>query len=463
MELTEGKIIFELPVFAFLVAIILSTIIAIYTIRFSASRPAKKGNISIIEPFNQTLITSALESSENPIIITDLSGNIFFANQSFSDLTGYTLPEILGKNPRELIRSGRHSKDFYNNMWNTILSGKSWSGEFINRRKDGRIYHEETSISPVHDSLGQVRYFIAIKKDISQRKDKEIFLQKSEQKFRSIFTNHSAIMMLIDPNSGLIIDANQAAVNFYGYSGDELKTMYIHQINQLDPELLEKQRQNAKQTNKNYFIFPHRLKSGVIRIVEVHSSPIEVDGEVLLFSIVHDITERNQLEEKLRKIAVTDDLTELANRRQFFKLGNIEFARSQRTASELSVIMTDADHFKSVNDQFGHAAGDAALKMIAACFLENLRVYDIPGRIGGEEFGIILPNVEKEKAAEIAERIRISIQNTDVDYNGKTFSITMSFGIADSRTKVENFEKLLQIADEKMYQAKTNGRNQVQA
>ncbi len=112
---------------------------------------------------------AALDAAANAIVITDTSGSIQWVNPAFSQLTGYSAEEALQRNPRELVRSGKHPGDFYRNLWQTILDGKVWHGELINRRKDGSLYHEEQTITPVRNAEGQITHFVAIKQDISQR------------------------------------------------------------------------------------------------------------------------------------------------------------------------------------------------------------------------------------------------------------------------------------------------------
>ena len=124
-------------------------------------------------------------------------------------------------------------------------------------------------------------------------------LNESESRFKQMFENHASPMLLVDPDSGQIIDANQSASQFYGFAIDHLRAMNIHQINRLPKEEIAKERTKARQEERNYFIFPHQLANGNQRMVEVHSSPILIQGEVRLFSIIHDITERIESEKRL--------------------------------------------------------------------------------------------------------------------------------------------------------------------
>jgi PAS domain S-box-containing protein len=124
-------------------------------------------------------------------------------------------------------------------------------------------------------------------------------LRESEERFRKMFERHKAIMLLVEPESGAIVDTNAAAAEFYGYSHETLRGMNIGEINQLTPEEVAAERQRALEEQRNYFVFPHRLASGEIRWVEVSSTPIEAQGKSLLFSIIHDITARKRAEEEI--------------------------------------------------------------------------------------------------------------------------------------------------------------------
>ena len=137
--------------------------------------------------------------------------------------------------------------------------------------------------------------------DITDRKKADAAFQENEARFHAMFKKHGAIMFLIEPDTGQILDANAAAQNFYGYSIETLKQMKIEDINILPPREVAERRAQAARGNLNYFVFPHRLASGEVRTVEVHSSPISLGGKSILFSIIHDITERKKAEERLAR------------------------------------------------------------------------------------------------------------------------------------------------------------------
>ena len=151
-----------------------------------------------------------------------------------------------------------------------------------------------------YDDSGRPVRMIGICTDITERKDAEEILQTSEEQFRAMFEKHDAVMLLINPITGAIIDANNSAACYYGYDRATLMTINISDLNTLDPEQVKAERLHALHDERNTFIFPHRLAGGEIRMVEVNTSPIAHKGQTILFSIIHDITDRIRAEEQLR-------------------------------------------------------------------------------------------------------------------------------------------------------------------
>ncbi len=149
------------------------------------------------------LLSTALEAAVNGVVITDREGSIIWVNPAFTRLTGYSREEVLGQNPR-ILKSGRQPLEFYQAMWQTILSGMPWHGQLINRRKDGSFYTEEMTITPVRATGGDITHFVAIKEDVTERRQVEEALRESEQRFRSLFQDNQAVMLLVDPETGQI-------------------------------------------------------------------------------------------------------------------------------------------------------------------------------------------------------------------------------------------------------------------
>lgn len=178
--------------------------------------------------------------------------------------------------------------------------------------------------------------------------------------------------------------------------------------------------------------------------------------------IAIEITDQKRLEEALINLANTDPLTGLPNRRCFFQNLAKEFDRSYRYARPLSVIGLDLDHFKAINDCHGHAAGDIVLKNTAELVLRSLRTTDMAGRLGGEEFAILMPETGGIMAAEASERLRCMIANSTVhSHGGEPIQVTISIGVTCMRAEDGHPDEMLARADAALYKAKSEGRNRV--
>jgi len=178
--------------------------------------------------------------------------------------------------------------------------------------------------------------------------------------------------------------------------------------------------------------------------------------------LAREIEERKRIQEELQKLARTDPLTGLFNRRHFFEIAEKEFAESVRYDRPLSVIILDLDLFKEINDTHGHLVGDQALIHIAELLLKAIRTPDTAARYGGEEFVVLLPETECDNAMLFAERLRKLVEDSPVKKGSDAIHVTASFGVAGQKNKVEEtLDQLISKADQALYKAKGNGRNQV--
>ncbi len=187
----------------------------------------------------------------------------------------------------------------------------------------------------------------------------------------------------------------------------------------------------------------------------------ELSGRMLARVIKYAI-KRKKMEEKLEKLALTDPLTELYNRRYFFERGWNEYVRARRYEHHLAIIMLDLDFFKKINDNHGHACGDMVLMKVANLFSQSLRDVDLVARFGGEEFIILIPETDHEGVEFVAERIRQEIYDTPMEHNGKNFNISASLGVAFIEDVIGDFETMINQADIALYCAKENGRNRTE-
>ena len=194
------------------------------------------------------------------------------------------------------------------------------------------------------------------------------------------------------------------------------------------------------------------------RIMRLHLTVLSCGRRMLTYN---DVTDLVQTARKLEQLATTDVLTGLNNRRRFLEVGETEWDRFKRYNRPLALLAIDIDHFKVVNDRFGHEAGDNALVELARICQTGRRATDLPARIGGEEFALLLPETSINLAQMVANRLRQQVEDAEFSCDGTPFRITISVGIAGALQSMPNFGALMRRADSALYHAKRLGRNQV--
>jgi len=281
-------------------------------------------------------LSAAVEHSPASIVITDTHGSIEYVNPAFSRLTGYSIEEVLGHNPR-ILKAGDQSDEFYREMWETVTQGHEWRGEFHNKRKDGTLFWEIASISPITDASGLTTHYVAVKENI---------------------------------------------------------------------------------------------------------------------------TERKELQERLEQMAQFDMLTGLPNRRMFLDRLAQTVAVAKRSGQRFGLLFIDLDGFKRMNDLYGHEAGDRVLKTVAARLSACIRISDTAGRIGGDEFTVILGALTHySDAGQVAEKILQALRRPITLPNGQKDSIGSSIGISVFPEDAGDGDGLLATADDAMYEVKRSGKN----
>lgn len=259
--------------------------------------------------------------------------------------------------------------------------------------------------------------------------------------------------MVVTDKRGRIVLTNPAVETILGKSQDEIiMAGFLHLVD--NPEVIRNQL-NAKPGDDK----PDQLEYRGLTL-QLNASTIfsETGTQIGTAALIRDVTEEVRLNKELEKLSTSDALTGLYNRRFLDNRLQIETHRSKRYSAELSIIIFDVDHFKKFNDEHGHSQGDRVLQSIGATLMDAVRDLDLPCRYGGEEFLVILPETSLEGAHKIAERLRVIVENTEVD----GMSVTISLGVASTnKGKLDNPSKLIEIADKALYNAKEDGRNRV--
>ena len=196
-------------------------------------------------------------------------------------------------------------------------------------------------------------------------------------------------------------------------------------------------------------------------VLDVHVAVFPDAKKSAFVLLIRDINEQVDASEKMMHATSCDDLTGLLNRRAFFDKAETELNRWRRSKRPLSVLIIDADHFKSINDRFGHDVGDSVLKALAVAIKRCVRQLDIISRIGGEEFAVLLPYTGIDDAKDLAERVRHCVANLMVEPGELDIALTISVGVAEMNDSVDDMRRLVKAADGALYRAKNAGRNQV--
>jgi len=285
-------------------------------------------------------------------------------------------------------------------------------------------------------------------------------LKQAEDDRRRIF--EASLDMLCSADfDGHLKDLNPAWTHTLGWSMEELKSRpWIEFIVEKDrPATSEANQKLLKGENLVGFENRCTCKDGSIKWLAWSAFPDLQRQRV--FSVIRDITKSKQMEEELRHLATTDPLTGASNRRHFLELAALEVKRSRRHATPFAVMQMDIDHFKSINDSYGHDVGDEVLKNLVECCLRELRETDFFGRFGGEEFVALLPQTDQDGALQVCERLRTQICDMVIRTEKGDLSITVSIGLTMLSGDDLTIDSMLKRADTALYRAKNSGRNQV--
>lgn len=407
---------------------------------------------------NDALYKATFELAAIGIAHISLEGIFIRINPKFSSILGYNEEELIGNNFQLFTHPEDIAKDlqFIKAMTSGEISSITKEKRYFH--KSGKILWASVTASIVQSPDENNRYFIVFVEDITPRKKNEALLIEQERIYQSMFTTNNAIKLLIDPSSGNIIDVNPAACEFYGYPKERFLKMKISDINLLSAEEIKLEMEKAKSKNKTYFQFPHKTAKGEIKTVEVHSGPIEINGTHLLFSIIHDITERHKVEEKLDFLAHHDPLTELPNKIYFNEKLERLLKANKTEKSGFALLLVGLDHFKNINDILSHQAGDELLQKISVKLSHLLRSDETIAKLGGDEYIILLENIKNDRIQTIANRVLRNLAKPFRIRNQDIF-ITASIGISVYPEDGDNAETLIKNADAAMYEAKASGRN----
>lgn len=289
-------------------------------------------------------------------------------------------------------------------------------------------------------------------------------IQASEQRLRAFMETARDGVIVINEH-GIVLEFNHAAEQLFGYDARELlgtpltRLMPAREAGEHDRHVRQSSRDGVRLMGGGRQIVGKRKDGGTFP-AEISVGNMQIDGERIFVGVVRDITTRKEYERQLVALATTDALTQVMNRRSFLEEGNTQHQLALRHGRPLSLMMIDADHFKKVNDTYGHHVGDQVLVRLAQVAQDCLRTTDRLGRIGGEEFAVLMPETGLDQAEAVCQRLLQAVRETEVRTGAdERLKFTVSIGIAAMAPDSRGLDALMRQADAALYQAKAEGRN----
>jgi diguanylate cyclase (GGDEF)-like protein/PAS domain S-box-containing protein len=299
-------------------------------------------------------------------------------------------------------------------------------------------------------------------REAAERERAEARVRHSEDNLRKLFEVSPVSLVLTSATEKRVILANRRTSELFEINPDEMvgqrpTDFYVH------PE--DRERLLARVLEEGHIDnFEAVLKTATGRVFPalLSAQRLVFDGEPALVVSALDISAQKAVEEQLRELATRDPLTDCVNRRYFMEIATKELVRADRYGNSVSIAMLDADHFKDINDQYGHAMGDRVLRAIADRCRSALRKTDVLGRFGGEEFVVLFVETGLAEAQRVAERLLAKVAEPMSSLDATAVPVTISAGVVERRPG-ETLDAVLKTADEALYQAKRDGRNRVVA
>ncbi|WP_047979771.1 sensor domain-containing protein [Ornithinibacillus contaminans] len=414
-----------------------------------------------------------MDSVKDLVIVLEVRGTSFhyvFINQSAASVLNADVEQIRGKSIEAALerslatKLAEHSRQVV-----TRKKPLKFEQKFT---KDDVDYIGEISLNPIIAANGKCNYVVGIIRDVTEKwrhyrelkvmkqslQDQQIALNYQKEQYKSLFLNHPDAIYLLSLE-GDYISCNAAAESLSGYSSEELigKSFKTILLEQEVEKAVEQFELCLKERLAVSYELKFRNKNHLNMILLITNIPFAVGGEIAgVFGIAKDITEFKRQEEKLERMAYHDYLTGLANRREFDKSLELALDKAALVHENVGLMLLDGYGFKTINDTYGHDAGDAVIKEMAIRIQAAVRDSDIVARIGGDELAIILPAVNSTMIKAIATRILDAFKEP-LTFHQHMIEFGVSIGIACYPEHAIQLDELVKAADEALYEAKRRG------
>jgi len=420
------------------------------------------------EKLPNELLKQVINSMTDLIFFKGLDGKYLGCNPAYQKLLGKSEADIVGKTAYDF--NDAEFADLFTVSDRAVISTKKLVRiEVWLQQADGTRYLFESTKSPLFDKCGNIFGILGVLRDITSRKEAEEALKASENKHRLITENASDAIWCYN--------YDQDRFTFYSPSIRQLRGISVEEAmtEKLPDTVMPEYRDDlaVKILAAKNFLIEHPettineileirqpTRSGKIIWVEISSKlSLNEQNELEIIGVSRNIDDRKKAEGEILYLGYHDQLTGLYNRHYFEMIITDEMDRADRYDEPLSMLLLDLDHFKIVNDTWGHPVGDEILKLTANVIGQNIRTSDVLVRFGGEEFVVLMPQTAKDGVIEAAEKIRVAFENESHPITGIR---AVSIGVAQ-RMKNESFRHWYRRVDEALYQAKESGRNRVVA
>ena len=404
-----------------------------------------------MSPFKDPAFTALVDCCPDGMVVFGPDGRIVIANCQTENLFGYGRNELLHQPIEVLVPEGlrqAHQKQRPGLLHAPTVRPAGTRLARTGLRKDGTEFPVEISLSSVQTDQGG---WVCTIRGVRRRQQIEEALRSSELRYRRLFEAAKDGILILNANSGRIMDVNPFLMEMLGYSHSQLVGKRLWEIGPFK-DVAACQTAFQELRHKEYIRYenlPLQASNGRSLAVEFVSNVYQVNRNRIIQCNIRDISERQRAEHRLRQLAASDPLTGLANYRHFVASLDKEISRSGRVGRQFAVLMVDVDELKKTNDRHGHTIGSQVLCRLAAVLLRSCRTIDTVARFGGDEFAVVLPETQHDAANSVVRRICHGVSN-----DGKEPRISVSAGAAVYPVDGETVDALLEAADAAMYAMK---------